>query len=230
MKYVIFGLKSQIKNLVGIDINIDRRPIDRVTSYKYLGVTLDATLNYNNHLNNCLSLASHNIFLLSKIRKYITFEAATRIYKTMILPIVEYVDILYDGSNLYLLNKLQTLQNRGLRIVYNMQFHVPVISLHEMCDIAKLTWRRNMHLLLYMYKQKNNMNIVNSRLINTRLHDALVFANNKPNIEKYKNNVLYKGPVLWNSRSVRDRNIESYEILKSLLKKEAMTLTVPHIL
>ena len=35
-----------------------------------------------------------------------------------------------------------------------------------------------MHLLLYMYKQKNNMNIVNSRVIHTRLHDALVFANN----------------------------------------------------
>ena len=86
-----------------------------------------------------------------------------------------------------------------------------------------------MHLLLYMYKQKNNMNIVNSRVINTRLHDALVFANNKPNSEKYKNNVLYKGSVLWNSRSVRDRNIESYETLKKLLKNEAMTLTVPHL-
>ena len=41
--------------------------------------------------------------MLSKIRKYITLDAANKIYKTMILPIVEYGDILYDGSNQKLL-------------------------------------------------------------------------------------------------------------------------------
>ena len=229
-KYVIFGLKSQIKKIGAHGICIDDTHIERVNSYKYLGVTLDAMLNYNCHLSNCLSIASHKIFLLSKVRKYITFEAANRIYKTMILPIVEYGDILYDGSNKYLLDRLQTLQNRGLRIVYYKQYHVPVISLHEVSKIAKLELRRKMHLLLYMYNQKSNVDIVNSSVINTRLHDALVFINNKPNSEKFKNNVLYKGPELWNSRTVQFRNIDSYEKLKISLKKEIFNLTVPIII
>ena len=227
-KCVYFGLKSQVKNIDNHRICIDNMLIDRVNSYKYLGVTLDATLNYNAHLSNCLSLASHKIFLLSKIRKYITFEAANRIYKTMILPIVEYGDILYDGSSQKLLGKLQTLQNRGLRLVYYRQYHVPVIALHEISGIAKLSLRRQMHLLLYMYKQKSNVSIVNSRVINTRLHDALVFISERPNNEKYKNNVLYKGPLLWNSRTVDVRNIQSYDKLKSYLKKEIFDLTVPN--
>ena len=46
-----------------------------------------------------------------------------------------------------------------------------------------------------MFKQKSNDSIINSTVINTRLHDALVFINEKPNSEKYKNNVLYKGLV-----------------------------------
>ena len=215
-------------NIIDNRICIGNTEIGRVYSYKYLGVTLDATLNYNCHLNNCISLASHKIFLLSKIRKYITFEAAKRIYKTMILPTVEYGDILYDGSNQKLLANLQTLQNRGLRIVYYKQYHVPVILLHEVSDIAKLVLRRKMHLLLFMFTQRNNVDIVNSRIINTRLHDALVFLNNKPNSEKYKNNVLYKGPALWNERPAQKRNIESYEKLKVLLKKEIFELTVPN--
>ena len=79
-------------------------PIERDHSYKYLGMLLDATINYNCHLNSCLNLASYKIFLLLKIRKYITFEVANRICKTMILRIIEYGDILYDGSNQELLD------------------------------------------------------------------------------------------------------------------------------
>ena len=135
----------------------------------------------------------------------------------LILPIVEYGNILYDGSNQTILAKMQTLQNRGLRNVYYKQYHVPVILLHEVCELAKLNLRRKMHLLRYMFTQKSNVDIVNFRVINTRLHDALVFINEKPNSEKYKNNVLYKAPELWNARSVQDRNIESHDILKTLL-------------
>ena len=51
----------------------------------------------------------------------------------MILPIVEYGDILYDGSNQNLLLKLQTIRSRALHLVYFRQYHVPVIFLHEVC-------------------------------------------------------------------------------------------------
>ena len=159
-KYVIFGLKSQIKEIRHHVLHINDHFLDRVTSYKYLGVTLDACLTYSRHMENCLNVSSHKVFLLSKIRKYITAEAATRIYKTMIMPILEYGDILYDGSNQFLLGKIQTLQNRCLRICNYEPYHVPVIYLHEIANVSKLVFRRKMHLLLYMFKQKTNMNIV----------------------------------------------------------------------
>ena len=201
-KYVIFGLKSQVRKVTNHSLKIGDTRLERVSSYKYLGITLYSALNYNRHLENCIRFSSHKVFLLSKIRKYITFEAGNHIYKTMILPVIEYGDILYDGCNAKISSKLQSLQNRTLRIVYYEMYHIPVIYLHESCNIAKLDLRRKMHLLLYMYKQKTNVSIVNSRVINTRAHDALLFIMEKTNSEKYKNNVLYKGPILWNARSV----------------------------
>ena len=94
----------------------------------------------------------------------------------MILPIIEYGDVLYDGSNQKLLGKLQTNQNRCLRMVYYRQYHVPVTYLHEVCEIARLVLCRKMHLLLFMFKQMSNASIINSRVINARLHDALIFT------------------------------------------------------
>ena len=38
------------------------------------------------------------------------------IYKTMILPVIEYGDVLYDSTDHKLLNDLQTAQNRILCI------------------------------------------------------------------------------------------------------------------
>ena len=228
-KYVTFGLKSQTKKITNHVVQIDNLRIDRVSSYKYLGITLDMNLNYTKHLQNCLNIASHKTYLLSKIRSYITHDAALRIYKTMILPIIEYGDVLYDGSNSRLLSKLQTLQNRCLRICNAEPFHVPVIYLHEISQLARLDLRRKMHLILYMYKQKSNHAIVNARNVQTRAHDAILFTTDRPNSEKYKNNVLYKGAVIWNSQSTQERNIQTYELLKKHLKTKIYQQTIPNL-
>ena len=68
----------------------------------------------------------------------------------MILPVLEYGDILYDGTNKKLMEKLQVLQNRCLRTCILSDQHIPTIRLHEMCKISKLEVRRRMHLQLYI--------------------------------------------------------------------------------
>ena len=196
--------------------------IERVHSYKYLGITLDMNLNFKKHLGNCIKSASYKALLLSKVRRYITFEAAIRIYKTMILPLIDYGDILYDGSNRVLLKKIQTLQNRCLRTCVFKNYHIPVKDLHEICTVSTLNMRRIMHLKLFMFKQRENMNFVNNRKVNTRAHDAILFVTKRPNSEKYKLNVYYKGALLWNEMTVPERSIETYDELKVYLKNQAL--------
>ena len=99
-------------------------------------------LNYNKHLENCLKLVAHKAFLLNKIRMYIDEHTAITIYKTMILPILEYGDTIYDGANQKILNDLQTLQNRVLRTCVHRNRYTPIILLHQLCNINKLMDRR----------------------------------------------------------------------------------------
>ena len=221
-KYVTFGLKSQTRSVNNHDLFIQQTKIDRVNSYKYLGITLDMNLNYNIHLENCLKLVSHKAFVLNKIRRYINKNTAITIYKTMILPIIEYGDVIYDGANQKLLNDLQTAQNRILRTCLYEDRAANTNMLHRNCNISKLQDRRLLHLNLFMYKQKLNVNIVNNRNIRTRAHDALLFTTVKPNNEKYKRNVFYKGALLWNNLPVVERNIPTYEKFKTVQKQKLL--------
>ena len=106
---------------------------------------------------------------------------AITIYKTMILPIIGYGDILYDGSNQNLLKDFQTAQNRILRICTNLARQTSTHQLHVISKLNVLKDRRLVHLNLFMYKQTNNVDIVNNRNVRTRAHDAPLFKTIKPN-------------------------------------------------
>ena len=217
-KYVVYGLKSQTRKLREHQLSIQDNRLERVSSYKYLGINLDMNLNYNNHLETCIKLISHKAYQLSKIRQYMNEYTATLINKTMILPIIEYGDVIYEGANQKLLNDLQTAQNRILRICLQEDNLANVVLLHRRCKISKLKERRLMHLNLFMYKQKNNVKIVNKRNVRTRAHDALLYTTSKPKNEKYKRNVFYKGALLWNNLPVEERNLQTYTIFKTRQK------------
>ena len=223
-KYVTFGLKSQTRKVNDHTLFIDNIKLERVTSYKYLGLTLDMNLNYNKHLENCLKLISHKAYLLNKIRMYIDTNTATTLYKSVILPILEYGDVIYDGANQKLVNDLQKIQNRILRICTQKDHYTSNLQLHQICKINKLKDRRRMHLKLFMFKQKSNITIVNNRQVRTRAHDAILFTTIKPNNEKYKRNAFYKGAIVWNDLPVVERNIQEYAKFKNVQKKNLLNM------
>ena len=84
--------KSKTQNLV---LSLNNQILDKVCSYKYLGFALDEHLNFNKHVSDMKQLITHKLYLVSKIRRYITVEASINIFKTMILSVIEYGNIIY---------------------------------------------------------------------------------------------------------------------------------------
>ena len=80
-----------------------------------------------------------------------------------------------------------------------------------------------MHLLLFMHRNKEIENLLKKTTINTRLHMAPVFWYYKPNNEKAKQNVMYRGALEWNTLSANDRNLE-YTEFKLLQKREIVNI------
>ena len=133
-KYCVFGMRSNIKKskMLDIQLSLNANILERVCSYKYLGLILDEHLNYNKHITEMTKLISHKLFLLSKIRRYITTDACINIFKTMVLSVIEYCDIIYAGT------MQEKLFYRGLRICLNYNITTSRKILCNECTIAPL--------------------------------------------------------------------------------------------
>ena len=115
-KYVLYGTSQLLKRARNLKIYIGDSMLDREHYYKYLGLFLDSSLNFNKHIDFVNKVTSHKIYTLSKIRGYIDKSTALYIYKSMICPIFDYGDIIYEGGTYNRLEKLKHAQNRGLKI------------------------------------------------------------------------------------------------------------------
>ena len=107
-KFCIYGMRSIIRKgkMLNITISLNNQILEQVCSYKYLGLIPNEQLNYNKHIKEMSKLISHKLYLMSKIRKYITETACINIFKTMLLSLIEYCDIIYAGTSNSKLSKL----------------------------------------------------------------------------------------------------------------------------
>ena len=72
---------------------------------------------------------------------------------------------------------------------------------------SSLEDRRQAHLLLFMHKQTGNKQLLKEKVCNTRLQNGPVFATYKPNNEKARSSVFYRGAIKWNETSAKNRNL-----------------------
>ena len=209
-------MRSNVKKSKTINtvLSLNNNILDRVCSYKYLGFILDDHLTFNKHIAELCKIVSHKLYLLAKIRRYITVEACITVFKTMILSLLEYGDIVFAGTSLENLNKIDRLFYCGLRICLNYNFSLSKDEVCNECHISTLSARRNLHLLLFIHHHKDCDYLLKTSNIRTRLHQAPVFWNYKPNNERVRLNVFYRGALTWNSLPANERNLDFKEFKK----------------
>ena len=97
-KLMWFGGAKKLKELPDPEIVVDGTPILTVNSYKYLGVTLDGQLNYSKHIGRLIAGASVKLRQFRRMRSFLNTRAAVLVYKSMLLPLLEYGDIFLGGA------------------------------------------------------------------------------------------------------------------------------------
>ena len=86
--YLWYEIKHKKSKTTDTVLSLNNNILDRVCSYKYLGFILDDHLTFNKHIAELCKLVSHKIYLLAKIRRYLTTEACINVFKTMILSLL----------------------------------------------------------------------------------------------------------------------------------------------
>ena len=199
-------------------------PLQVVPTYKYLGVTLDSTLSYNNQVKSTMSMVAFKTNLLAKIRKFLSEQVALKINRSMVLPYFDYGDVIYNTANKDGLDKLQRLQNRCLKICKNVNIRFDTDELHRATKMPRLQARRTAHINNFMYKRLGRTDLRDGRDIRTRAHDAPLFKVGIPKGEAFKRSVVYAGSCQWNSLPAELRSIESYDVFKAKQKMQLYSL------
>ena len=223
-KFVCFGTKQRVKQYRDLKLSLLDTFIQQVPSYKYLGITLDSGLNFNMQIQQTMKKVSHKLYILSKIRQFLTVKSAILIYKTMILPYFDYGDIVYMFSSINELNKLERLQERCINICTRTYGRDNINNIRATHRLPTLEKRRQCHVNNFMYKRKTNIEIINENDIQTRSKASKKFIVNKPNLEAYKRSIIYSGATAWNSLKTETKNIEIYDAFKYHQKKEMLTI------
>ena len=93
----------------------------------------------------------------------------------MILPCIDYADVIFAKSSVTELNRLQRLQNRYLKICSSRDKLYSTDAVHKSTSVPFLVDRRKAHVLNFMYKRQTMKDLLNVREIRTRAHDAPLF-------------------------------------------------------
>ena len=201
-KVMVLGTNNSLKYLPPYEIKFGDFLLSSVNSYKYLGVTVDCHLNYNLHVNKIVASVSSKLKQFQRMRSFLTIKAALLVYKSMMLPVLEYGDLFLSAATVKNRRRLQVLQNKGLRCALNRGSDTTTDELHADANLLKLKYRRELHTLNFMYGASSCPNSLVSRgedVAVTRSCRKKTLKVKRPKTEKFKKSLAYLGPHKWNA-------------------------------
>ena len=165
-----------------------------VVSVFFLTHSIISIHDFNIGLTDCVDNGNQ----CSKLTVHSASCTALTVYRSTILPIIDYNDHFQLLWNKYKLDRLQKFQNRGLRIIF--QDEQPGLDedvLHELAKVMPLKNRRILHLLGVMYHRSKADKYLDKREVPTRQFDKIKFIVPHPNIKKAFKTPNYFCAQLW---------------------------------
>ena len=119
--------------------------IPQVHHFKFLGVVLDSRLSMNHHVKHIQAKCKKRLNLfrcLTSTPAGADRSTLLKLYKALVLPIIEYGSIMYAGGNPSCLVKLEACQNHFVRLALGAMKTSPIQSLLVEANITPLSIRR----------------------------------------------------------------------------------------
>ena len=149
---MVFGSKTRLKTATDMPLFINGDIIERVSVFKYLGVSLDESLTFEAHIDYIHNKASRKLGALHKVREYMDQEIALKLYKSLVLPHFDYCDTVYMTATQVSLNKLQLLQNSACRALLLSARDSHVQDMHTALGLLYLHEHRCLHFSFQIHK------------------------------------------------------------------------------
>lgn len=228
-KYMIFHSHQKNVDLSNQTLLIKNFEIERVHSFKYLGLHLQSDLKWNTHIDKLSKKISPMAGILYKLNKCTPSHLLRSIYFAHIHSKLVYLCPVWgSASPQYILNDLQILQNKAIRNIFHHDYYIEKLHTNEILAkyrILNISQIIRYETTLFFFKIYNNL-IKNDFTI-IRNHDIHNYpTRNRSNIHTTRCNtnygmfnVYYSGARLYNALNVSTRAISSINLFKKRLRE-----------
>ena len=235
-KCMLLSSKHKSNNNSKLSVTINDIPIEQVNSVKYLGVTVDENLTWNNHISLLCRNLAFKVSQLSRIKRMVSTSMLMTVYNSIIQPTIDYAITVWGHTTAENLGKVQRIQNLAARIILN---NFDYVNSRGIDLVKQLKWMNVSERFLYferllMYKCIYGMAPdylangiimdIELRNVNTRSHDMNVYIP-FPQIEFAKKSLFFSGAKNWNSLPDHFKEISSIEVFKRTMKRNIYTTT-----
>ena len=116
-----------------VTIKINKKAISEKKSIKYLGVLIDSTLSWKEHVLHLSKKLSRSVGILYKLRPFVTTKIMKNIYYALFYSHVVYAIEVWGSVCETTLKKIITLQNRVIRLIgINFQLFLVLFFHHHL--------------------------------------------------------------------------------------------------
>ena len=88
-----------------------------VDFHKYLGITLSKNLSWGQHITEIVKKANRRLDVMTRMKRYLPRFCLEILYKTMIRPILDYGDVIYDNCTTFESEILERVQRRAAILI-----------------------------------------------------------------------------------------------------------------
>ena len=111
-KYQVLHISNK-RNLLKYNYNIHGHILEEAETSKYLGINLNRTLSWNNHINTVAKKASNISAFLQRNLHQLPRKSKAQCYQTLVRPLMEYACTIWDPHTKENINKLEAMQRRS---------------------------------------------------------------------------------------------------------------------
>lgn len=214
--FILFRTCSRQK-LQNMKITIDGIEIEEVTKTKFLGVVIDQTLTWRDHITLIKQKLSKNIGILSRLRYNMPRSVLLSLYHAMIEPYLTYCNIVWAIHETSDLKALFLCQKKSIRVLTfsNWRSHTkPLFSKYKILTLYAIN---KLQVSSFMYRATNNMlpgKFCSMYKLNSSMHSYCTRARNNVHVVQCRTNVYrysmqVYGTKLWNSLPTNLRQLPS---------------------
>ena len=121
--------------------------------HTHLGITLSRNMQWTSHIDRILERVNQRLGVLQCLKFSLSRDCLSHLYKTMILPIMDYGDVIYDNCNEKNSHSLELVHNKAARMVSGAFFTTNVSRLlNEELGWESLKSRRHRHKIYLFHR------------------------------------------------------------------------------